>query len=869
MRPRACAPKAIAWLTLPDVFEQKLELPALAEGAPELMWSANRLLARAADLAARAPARRAWRSSCNGRSTSSASTASTCRRTSSITVRTAEPTQDMAHLRRLMAERLALTTLAAPASWLRLRSLETTPWAGASTSFLPEDNRKGDKLHELVERLSARLGRAAGAGAGGAGRPPAGAQAGVAAGAAAGAAPGADGRRRATGHCARPARPDAHATRPGCCANRCGWNATASTRCYHGPLRRLVGPQRVEAGWWGGAKTAASRRCATTTSPKARRPAWCGSTASGRRPASPPRQAALVPARPLCLNSATSRLQRAPAAASCMRCRAAAAQRAGAGLPGYAELHCLTNFSFQRGASHPEELVRARLPAGLRGARHHRRMLGGRRGARARRAARVPQARRLRARASRRAAAAAQSGFPPAVRQRVRASSASGWWRSRTTSKAGATCASSSPPRASPSAQGQVPRELGRQRRAPRCATARSCSCRSARRARCSMSAALARRRGAGRSACSARISGSRSSCCNELDDDLWLATLQRGRRAQPACRWWRPATCRCTCARASRCRTCSPPCAKASRWPSAASRCSPTPSGTCARALRLAELYPPELLANTLAVAGALQLHPRASCELRVPARDRAGRRDAGADAGAQDLGGRARRVTRTACRRRCAQQIEHELALIAELEVRDVLPHGRRHRALRRAAQDILCQGRGSAANSAVCYCLGITEVDPDTRPPAVRALHQPRAQRAARHRRRLRAPAARGGHPVHLREVRPRPRRHRRGGDLLPLAQRAARRRQGAGHRRAAGRRVRQGPLLVRRRPSLDRAPDEAHAALGVREDAAQAARSGSSSRSQLQGLSAPPVPARRRLRAHADASSRAWCRSRTRR
>ncbi len=27
----------------------------------------------------------------------------------------------------------------------------------------------------------------------------------------------------------------------------------------------------------------------------------------------------------------------------------------------------------------------------------------------------------------------------------------------------------------------------------------------------------------------------------------------------------------------------------------------------------------------------------------------------------------------------------------------------------------EDILCQGRGSAANSAVCYCLGITAVDP----------------------------------------------------------------------------------------------------------------------------------------------------------
>ncbi len=30
-------------------------------------------------------------------------------------------------------------------------------------------------------------------------------------------------------------------------------------------------------------------------------------------------------------------------------------------------------------------------------------------------------------------------------------------------------------------------------------------------------------------------------------------------------------------------------------------------------------------------------------------------------------------------------------------------------------RASQDILCQGRGSAANSLVCYCLRVTEVDP----------------------------------------------------------------------------------------------------------------------------------------------------------
>ncbi len=57
----------------------------------------------------------------------------------------------------------------------------------------------------------------------------------------------------------------------------------------------------------------------------------------------------------------------------------------------------------------------------------------------------------------------------------------------------------------------------------------------------------------------------------------------------------------------------------------------------------------------------------------------------------------------------------IEHELTLIRELgyepyflTVHDLVDFARR--------RQILCQGRGSAANSAVCYCLGITEVDPD---------------------------------------------------------------------------------------------------------------------------------------------------------
>ena len=57
----------------------------------------------------------------------------------------------------------------------------------------------------------------------------------------------------------------------------------------------------------------------------------------------------------------------------------------------------------------------------------------------------------------------------------------------------------------------------------------------------------------------------------------------------------------------------------------------------------------------------------------------------------------------------------VEHELKLIAELRyepyfltVHDIVAFAR--------SKSILCQGRGSAANSAVCFCLGITEVDPE---------------------------------------------------------------------------------------------------------------------------------------------------------
>ncbi|MFP5508412.1 MAG: error-prone DNA polymerase [Alphaproteobacteria bacterium] len=62
-----------------------------------------------------------------------------------------------------------------------------------------------------------------------------------------------------------------------------------------------------------------------------------------------------------------------------------------------------------------------------------------------------------------------------------------------------------------------------------------------------------------------------------------------------------------------------------------------------------------------------------------------------------------------------RVRAMLEHELALITKLNyepyfltVHDIVDFAR--------SRDILCQGRGSAANSVVCYCLGVTSVSPE---------------------------------------------------------------------------------------------------------------------------------------------------------
>ena len=128
---------------------------------------------------------------------------------------------------------------------------------------------------------------------------------------------------------------------------------------------------------------------------------------------------------------------------------------------------------------------------------------------------------------------------------------------------------------------------------------------------------------------------------------------------------------------------------------------------------VRLAQSFPPDLLAETLHIAGRCttwsldelryQYPAEVVPEGRTPAQHLRDLTEVGA---AEHWPGGVPPKVR--------DQIEHELALITELgyehyflTVHDIVAFAR--------SQGILCQGRGSAANSAVCYCLGVTAVDP----------------------------------------------------------------------------------------------------------------------------------------------------------
>ncbi len=228
-------PETHTWQTLPDTFQARLELMARVEMAPALLFGAHRLLlALCAWLSARHEGVTTYRlrwahDSFRSRDAGPGG---------ELVLRTAAPTRQIEHLSRLLAEHLAHVRLAAPVDHLELSALEVEPLADSSVSLWPEPGRPGESLGLVMERLAARLGSERVL------RPE----------------PQADHRLEWMTHwhavTEQPTRLPAQT-----------WGADLPQPCfvlpeplklpmqgphpvYHGALRFLTGPHRVEGGWW-------------------------------------------------------------------------------------------------------------------------------------------------------------------------------------------------------------------------------------------------------------------------------------------------------------------------------------------------------------------------------------------------------------------------------------------------------------------------------------------------------------------------------------------------------------------------------------------------------------------------------------------
>ena len=149
-------PEGYPWVGLPESFSAKLELPGRVDTAPALMFGARRLLVQMGG----------WLTARHCGVT--AFTLHWCHDTmrskdagdgGEIIVRTAQATQNVDHLTRLLTENLAKVTLKAPAGDLVLTATQVTPFIEQSGSLIPDDRATGEAIDLVLERIEARLGK--------------------------------------------------------------------------------------------------------------------------------------------------------------------------------------------------------------------------------------------------------------------------------------------------------------------------------------------------------------------------------------------------------------------------------------------------------------------------------------------------------------------------------------------------------------------------------------------------------------------------------------------------------------------------------------------------------------------------------------
>ncbi|MFX1679280.1 DNA polymerase Y family protein [Mitsuaria sp. CC2] len=148
-------PEAHAWVALPEDFHARVELPCREDHAPALLLGTRPLLMRLCGWLA---ARHAGATGVTLHWVHDSMRAKDAGEGGCLTIRTAEPIRELEHFCRLMAERLAKTQLLAPVGELRLEAVGVQALVEDSGSLLPDVVRTGETLYLTLERIAARLG---------------------------------------------------------------------------------------------------------------------------------------------------------------------------------------------------------------------------------------------------------------------------------------------------------------------------------------------------------------------------------------------------------------------------------------------------------------------------------------------------------------------------------------------------------------------------------------------------------------------------------------------------------------------------------------------------------------------------------------
>ena len=148
-------PEAHIWLTIPESFKARLELMSRVDLAPALLFGARRLLMQMCGWLA---ARHAGTTAFVLRWVHDSMRSKEIADSGELVIRTAEPMRDLEHLCRLLAENLAKVELLAPAGELELEALDVHALEERSASLIPDSVRSGESLALVLERIAARLG---------------------------------------------------------------------------------------------------------------------------------------------------------------------------------------------------------------------------------------------------------------------------------------------------------------------------------------------------------------------------------------------------------------------------------------------------------------------------------------------------------------------------------------------------------------------------------------------------------------------------------------------------------------------------------------------------------------------------------------